>query len=264
MTSIPDTIFFQIAGFNIRINFNDTIWILVKKELKKEIIKYLQEFILKEKPLYIHHFIEFLREEHPKILLFKKDKESYINICKNVSKNKTLCFYYISLAIFEKVLANIISELLINNNGFILHASAVKVNNKAVIFMGESGAGKSTIRLLLYPKLASLSDDKAIIKRQNKVDYYYQTPFIEKSNKIKKNPTNYPIDRIFFLRKSKSLRVKSLSNNEQIIALFLKQFQTNEKYSANIIDFVNKFNKFHYLYFSKNKAQLINFLGLVK
>lgn len=254
-----DIIFFQIAGFNIRINFNDTVWNIVKEELKKEIIKYLRGFILKDAPSRIHRLIEFKWEEIPKILLFKKEKESFININKISGKNKTVCFYYISLVIFEKVLANIISELLINDNGFILHASAIKINGKATIFLGESGAGKSTARLLLFPEFSSLADDQIIIRRQNNIDYLYQTPFIEKSSIIVKQPIKHPIDKIFILKKSKLFRVKRLNKKEKLFSLIFNRFQTNRNYSANIINFVNKFNNFYYLYFTKNKTPVINF-----
>lgn len=82
------------------------------------------------------------------------------------------------------ILRAVAEYFLSNGKGFLLHASAVKVENKAVVFTGKSGAGKSThARLwkkLLGEKLDYLNDDKPIIVKKDGKFFAYGTPWTGK------------------------------------------------------------------------------------
>lgn len=54
---------------------------------------------------------------------------------------------------------------MIHNNGLFLHASAVVVNREALLFLGHSTAGKSTIARLLGEVYPSLADDIVFASR---------------------------------------------------------------------------------------------------
>lgn len=54
-----------------------------------------------------------------------------------------------------------------NSDIFFLHASSIEVSEKALIFLGHSSAGKSTIAKLLSKKYPLISDDKIYVYRKN-------------------------------------------------------------------------------------------------
>lgn len=51
------------------------------------------------------------------------------------------------------------------NNGMYLHASSVNINGGALLFLGHSSSGKSTISQLLSKKYQVIADDKVWIER---------------------------------------------------------------------------------------------------
>lgn len=58
------------------------------------------------------------------------------------------------------------------NNGFLLHSSAVKVANQALLFLGHSSSGKSTISQLLSKKYPIISDDKVWIFQKSNGEWF--------------------------------------------------------------------------------------------
>lgn len=54
------------------------------------------------------------------------------------------------------------------SQGFVIHASAVHVKGEAWVFLGSSGAGKSTICQLLHPYVAQIADDRAYLAPYDK------------------------------------------------------------------------------------------------
>lgn len=77
---------------------------------------------------------------------------------------------------------------LIDYDGFMLHASAVVVDNKAYLFSASSGTGKSTHTLLWQKyfgedKAIIINDDKPAIRRIDGKFYAYGTPWSGKENK---------------------------------------------------------------------------------
>ena len=75
---------------------------------------------------------------------------------------------------------------LINLGGFLLHASAVVIDNKAYLFSADSGTGKSTHTKLWQKcfgdKALIINDDKPAIKIENGICYAYGTPFSGKTD----------------------------------------------------------------------------------
>ena len=49
------------------------------------------------------------------------------------------------------------------SGGVCLHASSVRFNGKAILFIGDKGAGKSTICQLLSPQFTQLTDDATFL-----------------------------------------------------------------------------------------------------
>lgn len=254
----------SIAGFNIRINFKNTEWVYFKEKIKKEIKEYLSEFIVEKKIKTVDYQIDLIWEEKVNFLT-TKEKINYINLYRIDSVTKISCFYRLSIYEFHIIFRYILMQLLVNDRGFIVHASAVKdSNNQTYIFLGKSGAGKSTIRQLLEGKYNSLADDNIILKKENNDYFLYQTPFFERDYKIKKTFKKFKIGKIFFLKKATSYILKKIIDKGRIIELLSKQTFLPEKYRkkyfSNILEFSNDFSNFYLLYFAKQKSSLLKLL----
>ncbi|NCO31792.1 hypothetical protein GW891_03145, partial [bacterium] len=138
-----ETIYLNIAGFNIQINLQPTEWDFAKKLKEKEIKKYWSGFIVSQ-PKKIGYKINFVEKRYIEIIYKKKEKKQYMGFFEEKNKKSMNTFYQISIFQFQVILRHVINKLL-TRNGFILHGSASNVNGRAFLFTGSNSAGKSTI-----------------------------------------------------------------------------------------------------------------------
>ncbi|WP_304960458.1 hypothetical protein [Thomasclavelia cocleata] len=113
---------------------------------------------------------------------------------------------------------------LINLGGFLLHASAVVIDNKAYLFSADSGTGKSTHTKLWQKcfgdKALIINDDKPAIKIENGICYAYGTPF---SGKTDENLNmKVPLQAICLLERGKNNSI-DLIPTKDALPLILKQ-----------------------------------------
>ncbi len=95
-------------------------------------------------------------------------------------------------------------ELLLRfHNALLLHSSVVAANGKAVLFCGQSGAGKSTQASLWKEHLGAeiLNGDRCVIREENGVFLGGGSPWCGTSGIY--NPKHYPIAGMILLKKSK-------------------------------------------------------------
>ncbi|MGD2272129.1 MAG: hypothetical protein PVI06_17135, partial [Desulfobacterales bacterium] len=76
----------------------------------------------------------------------------------------------------------VLSYRFIHGNGLLLHGAAIQKNDQTVLFLGLSGAGKSTITRLCDPDIC-FADDGAIVKREKSQFYTYRSPFSQSKGK---------------------------------------------------------------------------------
>ncbi len=255
-----DIIYLQIAGFILKIIFEKTEWPRVKKTIKREILNYCGGFeITKESK--VNYTIYFIQRKNNEIFIKQEEKKYFINLYEFTDDSKLVTFYQISIIHFLLILRIVLNKLLSTNNGFIIHSSASYINNKACLFLGDDGAGKSTAVKLIKPEYFPLTDDMSIIRKEGEKFYLYQTPFLEK-NQIKKTAKAYVIGGIFFIIKDKLIRVKKISNKEVVLNNILDQIASGqeeiEKCFKEITQFANDYN-FFYLHFNLQGRELINF-----
>lgn len=263
-----ETIYLNIAGFVIKIVFQAAEALsFFKNNLKREIISTYREFILSDQPQSdsVDYLIQFSEIDH-RIFKFKKNnyQEFMTVFTKQVRKREVNTYYYISLSMFIHILNFLLIELLSENNGFCLHASASNFKEKAIIFTGDSEAGKSTAMKLLNNKYEALSDDKIFIKKENKAFYFYQSSFFAKNTWIKRGRKRYPIGKIFFLKKRPYFKLEKLRNKDKIFQMVTKQIvaldpKILEKSIKNLSSFIKTFENFYLLYFDKDKKGMIEF-----
>jgi hypothetical protein len=76
----------------------------------------------------------------------------------------------------DSLLRMFLSWALLEQQGFLLHAATIVRNGKACVFVGRSGAGKSTVASL-SPRGTVLTDEISLLKRVDGEWRAYGTPF---------------------------------------------------------------------------------------
>lgn len=152
---------------------------------------------------------------------------------------------YLSDAESELILSTgIFYRRLLDFGGFMLHSSAVCVDNKAYLFSAKSGTGKSTHTeqwlKLFGDKAFIINDDKPAIKIEDGRAYVYGTPWSGKSDL--NADVRVPLQGICVLERSKENFIEPLDKG---IAVYRIMDQTirppMESYMdklLNLLDFV--------------------------
>ncbi len=250
-------IYLSIAGFTIEIKLKETDFAYEKEDIFYMLTSCYKGFILREKTGKIDYRINFLSAKHLYIL-FKNNTLRFLLFFTEGKKKKVInTFYHISQKQFSLILIRILNNLL-ESCGFIVHASASNIHGKVCIFTGRSGAGKSTIMKLLTKRYVPLADDSIILKKERNKFYFYQTPFLEKENWIKRDRQKYEVDKIYFLRKSKDVRAEKIKDTDYISKRLIKQFWSEQNILTSqmkvFFEFVSRFREFYFLYFPKNET----------
>lgn len=102
-------------------------------------------------------------------------------------------FRYLSFTI-----KNSLAGMFLSKNRGMIHASGVVIGNKAYLFVGKSGEGKSTAAKLAGGKI--LADDRSIFRIVGRKVYIYCSPFPE-ANPFPKQNSRYELGAIFLLKK---------------------------------------------------------------
>ena len=255
---------FKIAGFVFVISFQETEIPSRRKKFVKIIKNYLNDFIFNDsikKPDYYINIIDILSYH---VFKLKNKKNYFINFWKEKDIYAET-YYHISLAHFQYILRRAILTLFSKKHGFMLHSSAVLINGKAHIFTGSSGAGKSTVVRLLKKENKPLADDNVFVKKENGIYYLYQTPFIEKENRVKRGKNKFEIGGVYFLKKSDDFKLEKIMDKESVFNKLAKEFWTKDKMESEkqlpfLFKFSYNFDRFFYLYFKKQKKGLLNTL----
>ena len=134
-------------------------------------------------------------------------------------------------------------DQLLLHNGMMLHSSAVVVDERAYLFSGNCGAGKSThtqLWLQLFGKDAYIiNDDKPALKYENGCWFVYGTPWSGKED-VSKN-TKARLKSIAFVEQGKENSIIPLNGIEAIKAVFQQTSRPSAKiYRAKILELLDK------------------------
>jgi hypothetical protein len=117
----------------------------------------------------------------------------------------------------DSLLRMYMSWALLAQDGFLLHAASIVRNGKAYIFVGRSGAGKSTVASL-SPRGSVLTDEISLLRRTNGAWHAFGTPFWGEFKADGQN-TSAPIAGIFRLIQARENRIEPLRPSELLRAL---------------------------------------------
>ena len=266
----PESIYLKIAGFSIKVNLFDEDIIVPESIYNiRRIIENYFSGVTGSNQTTLPDFEIDIHAQGPQIYQKLKNGEllNYLYMYREFS-DKIHSFHHISLTHFSYILIRIIQKLLAAGRGFIMHGSAVELNNYAYIFCGKSGAGKSSIINLLPEKYHAIADDTVIIRKAATGYYLYQSPFIEKNENIEKGNKKFRLQKIFILQKSKECSLKRINNKSQAIKLLTRQlyvdYHSKKEQFRHALDLISDFSEFYYLKFSKNKKDLLDLFNRVE
>ncbi len=123
------------------------------------------------------------------------------------------------LSFISWIIRFIIQRDLLIRRIIFLHCSAIIYKNQLLVFLGKSGAGKSTI-YNNFPKKSRFTNDILIIKIDESNTIGYFSPF-EKEILINKKKLFYKVRSLFLLKKDNYLKIKNI-NQKKLINLFLE------------------------------------------
>lgn len=240
-------VYIKIGGCAIKIIFKKYKNPFVKERIfKLRLINSFKQFI--STPIAHPHF-ELLITGSITYQIFSKNNNNYISYCIRVSPNKFQTFYHISEEQLMYIIRGMCQQYLTSNSGCFLHASAIGYKNKVVIFLGKSGAGKSTIIRMLKNLMTPIADDMLIVKKEKAKYVVYQTPFPE-TNKYHPENMKFDLMGCIFLRKSqknslKKIKIEPDKLHQQLFSTpdnIAKQLMFVEKFADEIHSYQLDFN----------------------
>lgn len=165
-------------------------------------------------------------------------------------KGKLKCTNYVNLSNFLRI---IYSLILLEESGFLIHASSLIKSRKGYLFPGKSGAGKTTITRI-SPDAILLTDEVSLVKQVDGEYKLFGTPFWGELAISGENIfTN--VDTIYYPKKDKKNFLKDLSHIESLKMLLpnVLSYTNDEKFSEELLDICHDF-------ISKTPAYELHFL----
>jgi hypothetical protein len=249
----------NIAGFNLEFNFSVESDFLFDGSYRT-VFTYLYDFLIINRSVdHVDFYIDVV--DFNKKDYFIDNKSIYRKIIeKQVNDNHIRIYSIVGSYDIHLVIKYIMGQLLDLSHSLVLHSSAVLVNHRAYLFVGGSGAGKSTIVKMLSEKYKSLCDDNAFIKKTGELYSFFQTPYYERY-KYARYFKNLKVGKIFFLQKSKETKIEraQLLKNNLLDRLF-EQIE-NKPSQKSVFDFLNCYRKNLYLiHFSNTDLKIADLI----
>lgn len=155
--------------------------------------------------LYPHQVVA-CNEEHTKCIVYNPSSRIY-----DEGNLNSLTMLPTDQIIFSRVLANIA--------GFYVHSAGIIINDTGHLFVGNSGAGKSTISELLRKKFLLLCDDRNIVRKINGEYLLFGTwshgDIAEVNSEVAR------LTHIYFLVKSNKNSISIIDNKTEILKKML-------------------------------------------
>lgn len=116
---------------------------------------------------------------------------------------------------FNFVIKSMFAGILLLHDGCLIHGSSVARQHRACVFVGESGAGKSTISQLLNNRI--LADDRSLLRFIDGMCYVFSSPFYE-AHPFPKRPGKFPLSALYFLerREVEEIELTPLDSHESM------------------------------------------------
>lgn len=160
-------------------------------------------------------------------------------------------FWSITGSVSDQIL---LSYLLAERSGCIFHSSGIVYENNGLIFIGNSGAGKSSIIQQFKKETPLLSEDRIIVRKIGNKFMLYGTWFHDFSNRLT-IPGGVPLKALFILKQSDKNCIERIKNTSTIVTKLLtciiRPLET-EKWWGLTLNFLSELAEkvpVHYLFF---------------
>lgn len=153
---------------------------------------------------------------------------------------------------FDTALRVIFSFLLIRKKGCLMHSSSIIYNGTGILFIGVSGAGKTTIAHLNKDNCI-LSDEISSISYKENSYFIHGNTFFSDNDELGPNRESR-LDQIFVLNKADHNAIGPIQKNQSFshiirnIMCFVKDRSFADLIMENTLDLINNV-KIHNLYF---------------
>ena len=108
-------------------------------------------------------------------------------------------------------------------SGGMVHSSCVAAGGKALLFVGRSGAGKTTVARLWHAEGATLlNDERNIVRAARRGPLAGSSPWHGEENRV--SPLTAPLAAVFYLKKAASNSVRDVPCAESVSRLFTATF----------------------------------------
>jgi hypothetical protein len=122
------------------------------------------------------------------------------------------------------LLEYIVTRLLARHDGVLIHASTAIVDGAAYVFVGHSGAGKSTMAAIAEEAGARIpTDDRTILTIRSGQPFAWGTPW--HGSLIRKSPDGAALKRLYLLEKAPADRCEPLPSSRAVKELFVRLIQ---------------------------------------
>jgi len=122
------------------------------------------------------------------------------------------------------LLEYIVARLVARHDGALIHASTAIVDDGSYVFVGHSGAGKSTIASIAEAEGARIpTDDRTILTIRDGSPMAWGTPW--HGSLIRKSPDGAPLRALYLLRQAKEDRCEPLTRSQAVKELFVRLIQ---------------------------------------
>lgn len=262
--TIVNKLYLNIAGFNIRISLFPEQKKPDYRTIDLDLSTLFKGFVI-AKPRSID--FEIILKRDPQIITYRKNPRDNNFFMYFFKKNKKTIETYAHISPFQLnfLISLAIDDLLKKETGFMIHASAVAKGTDALLFLGQSGAGKTTIAKLLSDKFKRISDDMIIIRKIKGRYLAYETFFNDRNYIGIKKKGSYRIAGIFFLNKSKKIIASEITDKPSIFKELIPQIaiglssKDRKIIFKETLELAENFENFYRLDFPKDKRTLEEF-----
>lgn len=179
-------------------------------------------------------------ESPPVWSLYRKDDNSIIKICDALSGierilvfpsqfEKAGLYFPEQSGRFDDPFYGPTMELLIVNylaqgRGTIVHACGIERKGRGILFVGDSGAGKSTMANMWAREggVHVLSDDRIIVRKKGRRFRMYGTPWHGDASFV--SPRGVTVERVFFLGHGRENSIKEIKGIDPVSRLITCSF----------------------------------------
>lgn len=175
---------------------------------------------------------KYILKDSDRIAIFEPDfKSGRIYIKRNGRK----AIFPLSYPLDEVLMINLLAK----GRGMAIHACGVSGYSQGLLFVGSSGAGKSTIANFWKKEKDAtiLSDDRIIIRKMDSEFWIYGTPWHGDAKVC--SPERAPLDKVLFLRHSLKNTAKKIAPMEAVSRLMVCSFPAF--WDKNGMEFTLKF-----------------------